>query len=196
MAKEAGVIIKKAVYFEKPGRDNSKDCLDVVKEAVEDGRHKHLVIATTGGDTALLFGDALRRSGLNIVAVTHSAGFREPNEFEVPPDILEKIKSLGIKVFTGPMLTHSIETAFIQKFNGFSPMMVLAQALRRFGEGTKVACEIVMMAVDAGLVPEGQEVLAVAGTGRGADTVLLIKSAASKRFFDLKVLEVLAKARG
>ena len=44
------------------------------------------------------------------------------------------------------------------------------------------------LAVDAGLIPEGEEVLSVAQTARGADTVLLIKSAASKRFFDLKVL--------
>jgi hypothetical protein len=52
-----------------------------------------------------------------------------------------------------------------------------------------------MMAVDAGLIPEGEEVLAVAGTARGADTVLVIKASASKRFFDLKVIEILAKPR-
>jgi len=38
-------------------------------------------------------------------------------------------------------------------------------------------------------------VIAVAGTGYGADTVMVIKSAASKRFLDLKVLEILAKPR-
>jgi len=53
----------------------------------------------------------------------------------------------------------------------------------------------VMMAADAGLIPEAEEVIAVAGTARGADTVCIIKSAASKRFLDLKVLEILAKPR-
>ncbi|MBT9537472.1 MAG: hypothetical protein IVZ94_05020 [Nitrospirae bacterium] len=52
-----------------------------------------------------------------------------------------------------------------------------------------------MMAADAGLIPEEEEVLAVAGTGRGADTVMVIKSAVSKRFLDLKALEILAKPR-
>ena len=52
-----------------------------------------------------------------------------------------------------------------------------------------------MMAVDAGLIPEGEEILAVAGTAKGADTVLVIKSAASKRFLDARVLEILAKPR-
>jgi hypothetical protein len=91
------------------------------------------------------------------------------------------------------MLTHGLDVAFTQKFSGIHPAQIVANSLRRFGEGTKVAIECVMMAVDAGLVPEGEEVLSVAGTARGADTVLLIKSAASKRFLDLKVLEVLAK---
>ena len=52
-----------------------------------------------------------------------------------------------------------------------------------------------MMAADAGLIPEGEEIVAVAGTGRGADTVMVIRSAASKRFLELRVLEILAKPR-
>lgn len=60
--------------------------------------------------------------------------------------------------------------------------MINANALRRFGECHNVCCEIVMKATDAGLMPEGEEVIAVAGTGYEADTVLILKSAASKRF--------------
>jgi hypothetical protein len=93
------------------------------------------------------------------------------------------------------MLTHSLETSLALKFGGSYPTLIIANALRRFGEGAKVCCEIVMMATNAGLIPEGEEVLAVAGTARGADTVMLIKSAASKRFLDLRVLEILAKPR-
>ena len=55
---------------------------------------------------------------------------------------------------------------------------------------------MIMMAADAGLVPEGEDIVTVAGTGRGADTVSVIRAAASKRFLDLKVLEILAKPRG
>jgi len=53
----------------------------------------------------------------------------------------------------------------------------------------------VMEACDAGLIPEGEEVVAAAGTGWGADTVALIRSAASKRFLDLHVLEIACKPR-
>jgi hypothetical protein len=76
----------------------------------------------------------------------------------------------------------------------FYPLLV-ALSLRRFGEGTKVCCEIAMMAADAGLIPQGEEAITVAGTGKGADTVTIIKTTASKRFLDLRVLEILATPR-
>ncbi len=183
------------VYFEKPGRENTSACLEVVKQAIKESGYRHLIVATTGGDTGLLFSEAFKSSKINLVVVTHSAGFKEPNTFEMPDDIREKIKANGAGIYTGTMLTHSIETAFAAKFSGSYPTLIIAQSLRRFGEGPKVCCEIAMMATDAGLIPEEEEVLAVAGTGRGADTVMVIKSAASKRFLDLRVLEILAKPR-
>ncbi|MCL5021820.1 MAG: hypothetical protein M1497_00340 [Nitrospirae bacterium] len=187
---------KKILYFEKPGRENSAACLAIVKRAISEEHYRHLIVASTTGETGLLFSEALGGKDVTTVVVTHSSGFKEPNAAEMSADTRTTIESYGARVFTGPMLTHSLETAFSSKFNGLYPTAIVAQSLRRFGEGSKVCCEIVMMAVDAGLIPEGEEVLAVAGTGRGADTVLVIRSAASKRFFDLKVLEILAKPRG
>jgi len=186
---------KKIVYFEKPGNENSYACLEIVKRALKERSYKHVVAASTTGETGLLFSEGLRDLNVNLIVVTHSSGFKEPNTIEMPEDIRKKIEKNGAKVFTGSMLTHSLETSLALKFGGAYPTFIIAQSLRRFGEGTKVCCEIVMMAADAGLIPEGEEVLAIAGTGRGADTVLVIKSAASKRFLDLRVLEILAKPR-
>ena len=187
---------KKVVYFEKAGRENTVACLQIVKDAVRDFGYKHVVVASTSGDCGILFSEALKDSCINLIIVTHCAGFQEPNADELSAEVRQRIAAAGAKVHTGTMITHSLETAFASKFNGLYPTLIVAQALRRFGEGSKVCCEMVMMAADSGLVPEGEEILAVAGTGKGADTVLLIRSAVSKRFFDLKVLEVLAKARG
>jgi hypothetical protein len=186
---------KKIIYFEKPGRENSGACLQCVKDTIKADLYKHIVVATTTGATGLMFSEAFSGSGLNIVAVTHSAGFKGPNTFEAGDDILEKIRANGAKIYTGTILTHSIETSLNSKFNGAYPAMIIANALRRFGEGAKVCCEIVMMAADGGLIPEGEEVIAVAGTGYGADTVMVLRSAASKRFLELQVLEILAKPR-
>ncbi|MCL4537818.1 MAG: hypothetical protein M1610_09535 [Nitrospirae bacterium] len=186
---------RKVMYFEKPGKENTEACLQVVRNAVRDGNYKHIVIASTEGDTGLLFSEALKDSGINIVVVTHSAGFKAANTHEMISDIRKKIESTGAKVYTGTMITHNIETAFASKFNGLYPTLIVAQSLRRYGEGPKVCCEIVMMAADAGFIPEGEEVLAVAGTAKGSDSVLVIRSAASKRFLELRVLEILAKPR-
>jgi hypothetical protein len=186
---------KKVIYFERPGRENTAACLEVVKQLLNEYGYTHLVLASTTGETGILFSEALKGKGINTVVVTHSSGFKEPNTIEMPAEVRRTIELNGARVYTGPMLTHSIETAFASKFNGLYPTIIVAQSLRRFGEGAKVCCEIVMMAVDAGLVPEGEEVLSVAGTGRGSDSVLVIRSAASKRFFDLKVLEIPAKPR-
>jgi uncharacterized protein len=52
----------------------------------------------------------------------------------------------------------------------------------------------VAMAADAGLVPPS-DVIAVAGTGRGADTCCVIRANSSNRFFDIKVREIIVKPK-
>ncbi|HIJ60435.1 MAG TPA: hypothetical protein HPP56_07480 [Nitrospirae bacterium] len=190
------MIVKKTLYFARPGRENTDACLNIVKDSIRDYGYRHLVVASTEGDTGLLFARNLKKQDVNLVIVTHCANFKSPNVVEFNEDSRKEIENLGFKVFTGTMITHSLETAFATKFHGLYPTLIVANSLRRFCEGVKVCCEIVMMAVDAGLIPEGEEILAVAGTGKGADTVTLIKSSASKRFLELKVLEIIAKPRG
>ncbi len=68
-------------------------------------------------------------------------------------------------------------------------------ALRLFCEGAKVCPEVVMLATDGGAVPKGTEVIALAGTGSGADTAMVIASAGSKDFRQLRIRELLCKPR-
>jgi hypothetical protein len=187
---------RRVIYFEKPGRVNTETCLRVVKEIVDEDGIKDIVVASTTGETGLLFSEEFKGRGVNLVVVTHSYGFKEPNQIEIPDETIMQIKANGARVYTGTMITHSLETSFVKRFGGIYPTVIVAQSLRRFGEGPKVCCEMVMMAADAGLIEEGREVLAVAGTVRGADTVMIIRAATSKRFLDLKVLEILVKPRG
>ncbi len=182
-------------YFDKGGPECTGTCLKIVGKLVGEG-YKNVVVASTGGETGLRFAEGLPGKGINLVVVTHSAGFKKPNELEIPEEIRKRITGLGAKVYTGTILTHSLETALTNEHQGIYPTLLITQTLRRFSQGVKVAVEIVMEACDAGMTPEGEEVIAVGGTGRGADTVCLIKSAVSKRFLDLRVLEILAKPRG
>lgn len=187
---------KTVEYFEKPGHDNTGTCLHIVQREIDASNYRHVVVATTTGNTGQLFAESLQGKNINLVIVTHSYGFKEANTIELASEAREKIQAAGATIYTGTMLSHNIETALANKFSGVYPTLLVAQSLRRFGEGVKVCCEMAMMAADAGLVPEGEEILVVAGTGRGSDTVTVIRSAVSKRFLDLKVLEILAKPRG
>jgi len=186
---------KTTTYFEKPGPINSKACLEISRKAISEYGYGHIVVATTTGGTGILFAEGLKEFSINKVVITHSYGFKEPNSIELTPGARERITRAGATIYTGTMITHSLETSLAKTFSGVYPTLLVAQSLRRFGEGAKVCCEMVMMAADAGLIPEGEEILTVAGTGRGADTVTVIRSAASKRFLELKVLEIVARPR-
>jgi len=49
------------------------------------------------------------------------------------------------------------------------------------------------MAADAGLVAGGEKVMAIAGTGRGSDTALVMQAASTQHPRRLKVYEILCK---
>jgi hypothetical protein len=59
----------------------------------------------------------------------------------------------------------------------------------------KVVVEITAMAADAGAVPVDRDVIAIAGSGRGADTAVVVKPAYSHNLFDMVVREIIAKPR-
>ena len=51
------------------------------------------------------------------------------------------------------------------------------------------------MAANAGLVRTDEEAVVIAGTGRGADTAVVLLPANTSDFFNLRVLEMLCKPR-
>jgi hypothetical protein len=67
----------------------------------------------------------------------------------------------------------------------------MAQAFRCFGQGTKVAVQVAVLAVQAGLVDEGEMVIGIGGSSRGADTALELK--ASWGYADVHVAQILCK---
>ncbi len=187
-------MIRQVVYFDRPGAGNSATCLELLAGLAAEG-FADFVVASTTGATGAAAAAALSGSGANLVVVAHCVGFKEPNHDEFEPESEAAIRAAGGRVHRATILTHSLETALAAAHQGCYPTILIAQALRRLGQGTKVCCEIVMEACDAGLIKEGKHVVAMAGTARGADTVAIIRSAASKRFLDLQVAEYVAKPR-
>lgn len=181
------------MYFETSGPQNTEKALEIAIEEAEKRNINYVVIASTTGETALKALKLLQGKKVTPVIVTHNTGFANPGEQQFDPQIREKVCSQGGKVLTSTMPLRNIGSAIRKKF-GYSQEELVNATLRIFGQGTKVCLEIVAMAADAGLIPF-VDVIAVAGTAKGSDTVLLIRANSSNNFFDLKVKEVIAKPK-
>lgn len=184
-------VERKIIYFKEAGAKNADALLEFVKSYVEKEGIKDIVVASTTGETGTKAAKIFK--GYNVVVVTHHCGFKEPGQQELKEEYRREILSNGAKIFTGTHALSSAERAIRSSFGTIQPLELIAFTLRRMGEGTKVCVEITLMAADAGLIPVDRDVVAIAGTGRGADTALRIKPANSARFFDLKIREIIAK---
>jgi len=185
------VMELKTTYFENPGKENTEEVLRIVKQRAEELGIKTIVIATTVGDTAVKAMDALQ--GLRVIAVTHFTGFRGPNTQEVTDENKKIFESKGGIVFTTTHAFSGLSAAMRKKFNTYVIGDIVSNILRTFGQGMKVVCEITVMAADGGLVRTDEDIIAVGGTGRGADTAVVIRPVNASDFFDLKVKEILCK---
>jgi len=187
------VVERKVTYFNEAGKHNTDALLRIVKEYVEKEGIRNVVVASTTGETGAKASKIFK--GCNIVIVTHCFGFREPGKIELKDEYRREILANGTKIFTGVHALSSVERAIRKDFGTIQPLELIANTLRLIGEGTKVCVEITLMAADAGLIPVDKDVIAIAGTGRGADTALRIQPANAGRFFNLKIREVIAKPR-
>jgi len=165
--------------------------LQSVKKYVEKEEIKDIVIASTTGETGTRASKTFK--GYNVIIVTHCFGSQEPGKTELLEEYRKKILTNGAKIFTGVHALSSAERAIRKDFGTIQPLELIANVLRLMGEGTKVCVEITLMAADAGLIPVDRDVVAIAGTGKGADTALRIRPANAARFFDLKIREIIAK---
>ena len=191
--KGLGLTERKTVYFDSAGRQNTDVVLKLVKDYAEAEEIRDIVVASTTGATGAKAAGIFK--GFNVVVVTHHVGFKEPGVHELKEEFRKLILENGAKILTATHALSSVERAIRKRFGTLQPLELIANTLRLFGEGTKVCVEIVVMAADAGLIPVDRDVIAVAGTGRGADTALVIKPANASTFFDLEIKEVIAKPR-
>lgn len=181
------------IYFEKAGKENTLRTLQIARdEAIKRGI-KHIVVASSYGDTGLAAAELLKDTGINLVVVSLNNGFKEEGLQPLGPLAKKKIEELDGKVYSGTMVLGGLGKALKDK-GAHSHEQIVADTLRIFGQGTKVVVEITAMSADAGLIPF-TDVIAVAGTGRGADTAAVIKANSSNRFFEIRLKEYLVKPK-
>jgi len=182
------------MYFEKAGPKNTDRAIVAAVAAAKDRGIKHIVAASTTGASAGKLVRAVQGGDLKVVVVTHNTGFSEPGGNEFEPAAREEVYAAGHVVLTATMVTRNINKAISSRMGGFSHTEIINAALRMFGQGMKVLPEITAMAADAGLIPF-EDVVAIAGTGRGYDTAAVLKADSSNRFFDIKIREIICKPR-
>ncbi len=178
-------------YFDTAGKHNTDETLDIVKEWSDKLRINRLIVATTGGETGLKAVKRLKTK--NVIVVSHSTGFKNEGEQELSEELRKRIESSGATVLTCQHALAGLSRAIRFKFNTYQVDEIIANVLRIFGQGMKVAVEIALMAADAGLIPIGEEIISVGGTVRGVDTAVVLNPNNVCRFFDLKVKGILCK---
>ena len=176
---------EKIVYFEKPGKENTADVLQLIEERARARGIKKVVMASTRGDTARTAAESFEGTGLHLVVIPWQYGFRDPQPF--PQELVAELQGKGHRVHFGTMLFHT------EDFYGISTPQVMANLLRIFGQGIKVCIETIMMACDGGCIELDEKVIAVAGSGAGADTAIVATASSTTRMKGLRIHEIICK---
>ena len=180
------------MVFDKPGKHNTQRTVELALAAARERGIRDVVIATCTGETPLYFRDA---ADLHRVAVTLAYGYRRPDYNEVGPEEVQKLTDAGIEVVTSTHLLTGADKGILKEAAQTSPVAIMANTLRMLGQGTKVAVEIVVTALEAGKIPHMKPGIAVAGTGGGADTAVILRAAYAHEILNCKIDEYLCKPR-
>jgi hypothetical protein len=181
------------LYHEQTGKINTEKTLEVAAKRAEELGTQHILIASTSGETGLMAAKLM--VGRSVIVVTHSTGFVQPDHQQLLPELRTQIEEAGALILTCQHAFGGVGRAVRKKLGTYEVDEIMAFTLRIFGEGMKVAIEIALMAADAGLVSTQAPCISLGGTAYGVDAALVLIPANAQNFFDLRVLEILAKPR-
>jgi len=174
---------------------------------VKEGDVKHVVVASISGRTALRFAEELRGVGVSVVCVSGYAGWVTQHGVEYPfvrGEVRKKLERLKVAIvdrtpsaFSGDTIDYGLA-----RYGCIPPSWVASETLQAVGGyGLKTAVEVLLMATDCSVIPPLTDVIAVAGTDKGADTAIVARSTFSTWVFSsdsakrFQVLEILAMPR-
>lgn len=179
------------MYFQQAGSRNTPNTIELAVQRAKELGIREIVVPSNKGETANAILDAAQ-GACDIIVVTSHVGFSGPFEKIMSDDVMQKLMARGAKVVRGSHALSGIERSMSQKYGGVYPVLTMADTLRLFGQGTKVAVEITVMAADAGAL-SGNKVIALGGTHNGVDTALVLTPAHMNNFFDLQIHGVICK---
>lgn len=174
-------------YFNNPGEVNTDKVIKLSKKrAFELGINK-VIVASDTGRSALKAAKTFKGTNIKLIVVTTPPCTTWGPKGEIPsgiPDekVRKRLREYGVTI--------------VQATPPFFNMEVVGKTLELFGCGAKIAIQIAIMATDAGIVREDEEVISLGGTYKGLDTALIVKSAVCWDFLKkFEVLEIITKPR-
>ncbi|HZK18512.1 MAG TPA: pyruvate kinase alpha/beta domain-containing protein [Clostridia bacterium] len=181
------------MYWPGKGPGNTEETLKLSLTRAREQGIRYIVAASSTGRTIEALLKHEEAKSCKIVCVTYHAGFHDPGETMMSLEARRELEDAGVSVLTATHLMAGLDRALRFKFGGVYPAEIIANTLRIFGQGVKVCTEISGMALDAGMIPYGEKVVAIGGSGKGADAALIITPAHSHQFFDAKIHEIICK---
>jgi uncharacterized protein len=208
--------------FERPGPVNTDEIVNIVRE--KSNLVKHIVVASITGESAIKIANIV--SNKNIACVTCPQGmywetdqmdkdiFNDIPELKeirdkwireglhrVPMNITYEnraiLNELNVSIVQGTIPFFGPSFSLRLHLHQVTSLDIIAKTLELISPGTLVCLESVLMSTDAGVIPEGELVLACAGTERGLDTAWIMRSCASANLFHplrgFRFVELLAK---
>jgi len=180
------------MHFDQAGAANTRQTLTLARERAEALGIQEVVVASTKGDTAYQTLELF--AGSRVVIVTYHNGFKKPFKTDMKEEVRADLETKGARVVCATHALSGVERSLFKKYGGGFPVLLIADTLRLFGQGVKVAVEISIMASDAGML-SGEDIIAIGGSGRGADAALVLKPANQSDLFDMRIREIICKPR-
>ena len=178
--------------FEKPGPINTDEaCRIAVKRALL--INAPLVASSTQGAAGVQLCEIAEELGFKsgIVIVTHSYGSMKAGENALADENRKFMLDHGVTLVTAAHALSGAERAISTKFQGVYPVEIIAHSLRMLSQGVKVVVEIGSMALDAGAIPYGSDIVCMGGSGHGLDTAVVMSPAHANRIFETNIHEIL-----
>jgi len=190
---------QKITYYEELKKENTPTTFEAALQRGKELGINTFVIASTSGSTGVEASKAFY--GQNLIIVSHSYGSREPDKWMFTDENLAVLKEKGVPIVTAAHAFGGITRAMNQMSIQGAPTTyvigdIVANTLRMFGQGMKVVVEIACMAADAGMVRCDTDIISIGGSGRGADTAVVLQPANSHRLFQTKIREIICKPKG
>ena len=178
--------------FEKPGPMNTDETCRIAIERAKQMKAP-IVSATTEGDAGARLCELAKEMGYDgkIVIVTHAFGSREPGKNALKDDHRKAMIESGATLVTAAHVLSGVERGMSTKFQGTYPAEIIAHSLRMLSAGVKVVVEIGSMALDAGAIDYGLEIVCLGGTGKGLDTAVVMSPTHANRIFETNIHEIL-----